>query len=361
MNFEKIHRYADLVVLIIGSVILSYLFLTRLFIYVLPFLIAWFVAFAVRPPAAFLSGKLRIRASILRLILTVLLYLVLLGVLTLGIWILSREVWELLSGLGEGNSALEEFVSGLMGSGGFFGRLFGDFSDYVADAIYNVAMSVLSRVGAILSDVVSAVPKVLFFLLISVISSAYFALCLEDVNAAIKRVLPKNIFATLVRLKDGFLGAFLKYLRSYLLLLLITFLEMLLGLSLIRAPYPLIMAIVIALLDLLPVIGVGFVLIPWGIWSFVIGRTPFGIGLLVLFVIHTVFRQIIEPRIVGKNLGVHPILTLIFIYVGYSLFGFVGILLVPILTVLVNVAFGKDDPPEVGEDSRRKGHDPQSL
>ena len=355
MNFEKIRKYADLVVLVIGSMLLLYLFFKHLFFYLLPFLIGWFVAFLMRPPAAYLSEKLKIKPKMIRLILTVALYLVLLGLLSLSVWLLSREVWGLLAGLGEGNNSLEAFISGLTGSGGLIGRLFGDFTDYVADALYRLGMSLLSSLGSALSSVASAIPKGLFFLLVSVIASAYFAIGLEEINASVKRLLPRRAFEVVVKLKDGFFGAFLKYMRSYLLLLVITFLEMLLGLFLIRAPYPLIMAIVIAILDLLPVIGVGAVLIPWGIWSFFVGKTPFGIGLLVLFVAHTVFRQVIEPKIVGKNLGVHPLLTLIFIYVGYSLFGIVGLLLVPILTVLINVTISKKDTTEVTKDTAREG------
>ena len=361
MNHEKIKRYADLVVLVIGTLLLSYLFFKHVLLYLLPFLIGWFIAFAMRPPAAYLAPKLKIKPKILRLLMTVILYLVLLGILSVGIWLLSREVWELLAGLGEGDNSLEEFISGLMGTDGFFGRLFGDFGDYVADALYRVAMSMLSALGSALSGVVSAVPNALFFLLISVIASAYFAIGLEEINARVKRLLPRSVFGVIVKVKNGFLDALIKYMRSYLLLLLITFAEMLLGLFIIRAPYPLIMAIVIALLDLLPVIGVGTVLIPWGIWSFFVGKTPFGIGLLVLFVAHTVFRQVIEPKIVGKNLGVHPLLTLVFIYVGYSIFGIVGLLFVPIFTVLVDITFGKNDSAKVAEDSVREGDNSESL
>lgn len=339
MNHEKIRRYTDLVVLVIGAGFLSYLFFKHVLLYLLPFLIGWFIAFAMRPPAARLAPKLRMKPKVLRLLMTVTLYLVLLGAASVGVWLLSREVWGLLAGLGEGDSSLKEFISGLTGTNGFFGRLFGDFGDYVADALYRVAMSMLSVLGSGLSSVISAVPKVLFFLLISVIASAYFAIGLEEINAAVKRVVPKSVFDLGVKLKDGFLDALFKYMRSYLLLLVITFFEMLIGLFLIRAPYPLIMAIVIAILDLMPVIGVGAALIPWGIWSFFVGKTPFGIGLLVLFIAHTVFRQVIEPKIVGKNLGVHPLLTLVFIYVGYSVFGIVGLLLVPIFTVLVDIVF----------------------
>ena len=347
MNYGKIRRYADLVVLIIGVALLAYLFFKHVFIYLLPFLIGWFIALIMRPIAAFIAPKLRIKPRIVRLALTVLLYAALLGLLALGVWLLSREVWALLAGIVDGESRLNEIISGITGSGGFLGRLFGDFSDYVADSLYRVVMSMLSSFGTALTGVVSAVPRALFFILVSVIASAYFALELEVVNSTVKRLLPERVSSALSQLKDGFFGAFLKYMRSYLLLLVITFIEMLIGLFIIRAPYPLLMAIVIALLDLLPVIGVGSVLIPWGVWSLLVGKTPFGVCLLILFVIHTVLRQIIEPKIVGKNLGIHPLLTLAFIYIGYSLFGVVGLLLVPPSTVLVKVAFGEKDSTEV--------------
>lgn len=333
MNYEKIRRYADIVVLILGAMLLAYLFFKHIFVYLLPFLGGWFIAFAIRPLAARISEGIGIKPRFVRLVLTVVMYTVLLGAVGGGIWLLSREIFEILSGLGAEESAFGEILSGITNPSGFFGRLFGELGDYIADAVYRVTSSMLSALGGVVTAIVSAVPRVLFFLLVSVIASAYFALSLEEVNAAVKRLLPRKVFARLVALKDGFFSAFLKYLRSYLLLLVITFFEMLVGLFLIRAPYPLVMAMVIAALDLLPVVGVGVVLIPWGVWSFVTGKTPFGIGLLVLFVFHTVLRQIIEPKIVGKSLGVHPLLTLFFIYLGYSVFGVVGILLVPLLTV----------------------------
>ena len=164
-----------------------------------------------------------------------------------------------------------------------------------------------------------------------------------------KKILPTRAYEVVLRLRDGSISAFSRYIRSYLILLLITFLEMMLGLFIVGAPYPLLMAGVIALLDLLPVVGVGVVLIPWGVWCFIGKNTALGIGLILLFVVHTVLRQMIEPRIVGKSLGVHPILTLVFIYTGYTLFGFVGILLVPLLTVLMNIAFSKEDATEVAK------------
>ena len=347
MNNDKLKKYTDLVVLIIGLIILFYLFFRYILIYTLPFFIGWFLAFVTRPPAAFLAKRLRMKQKVVRLMLVILLFAALIGLAALAVWLLSREVWELLAGIGRGEGSLYEFISGFVDSEGFVGKLFGNFSSYVADAVQSVLESMLNSLGTMLSTAVAIVPKTLLFVIITVIASAYFAIGLEDVNAAVKRVLPNGACDILIKVKDGFLSTLLKYLRSYLFLLLITFAEMLIGLFLLRAPYPLVMAMVIALLDLLPVIGVGFVLIPWGLWSFVVGRTPFGIGLLVLFVFHTILRQIIEPKIVGKNLGMHPLLTLIFIYVGYSVFGFIGILFVPIFTVLINITLGKKDAAKI--------------
>ena len=90
-------------------------------------------------------------------------------------------------------------------------------------------------------------------------------------------------------------------------------------------------------------IGVGTVIVPVAIINLVMGRGRLGISLLVIFIIHTVIRQVIEPRIVGKNLGIHPVLSLFLIYVGYLLLGAVGILLVPLVSVLINAVLNKDD------------------
>lgn len=347
MDFEKLKKGTYVIAFILGIILVSYLFMKHVFLAVLPFLMGWFIAFTMRPPAAYLAKKLKMRADVLRVILTVLSALAFCALISVGVWALSREVWGLLSGLSEGDGALYDFITSFSGAEGIFGRIFGELSEYVAEGLYKVAISLLSTLAGAISSLAIFIPKALLFILISVIASIYFAFDLERINASVKSLMPKKICEVTVKLKNGFLSAFTRYIRSYLILLIITFFEMLLGLFLLRAPYPLIMAGVIAVLDLLPVIGVGTVLIPWGVWAFISGNNAFGVGVLVLFAIHTVLRQILEPKIVGKSLGVHPLLTLLFIYAGYSLFGFVGLLLVPLFTVLVNIAFRKDDSAEV--------------
>ena len=95
------------------------------------------------------------------------------------------------------------------------------------------------------------------------------------------------------------------------------------------------MALLIAFIDFLPVFGTGAVLVPWGIISLLMKNYFVGVGIIILFALMTIARQVIEPKIVGKSLGVHPILTLITIYLGYKLFGLFGMVFLPIATLVL--------------------------
>ncbi len=348
MSLDKLKQYCFVMLAVLGTALGAYVFLRHVFIVVLPFLIAWFAAFALRPVSLRVSHRLHLPVGVTRLIISVLALVTVLGAAGAVIWLVSREVWQLLVRVSE-DGTVESFISGIADTGGILGDSLGGFGTYVAEGLYDLAMSALTVLGGWISSIASAVPRVLFFVLITLIATVYFALELEHINSTVCRLLPEGVYRFAVRLKDGFITSFVKYIRSYLIILLITFFEMLLGLFIIGADYPLLMAALIAALDILPVIGVGTILIPWSILCFVRGLGGLGAALLILFAVHTIIRQMIEPKIVGRNLGVHPVLTLVLIYVGYSLFGIVGLMLVPILSVLVNICLGKDDAAQVGE------------
>ena len=128
---------------------------------------------------------------------------------------------------------------------------------------------------------------------------------------------------------------------SYLTLMLITFALMLAGFLLIEVKHAFLLAAVVALLDVLPVLGVGTVLVPWSVFCFATGDAGLGIGLAVLFVVNTVLRQVIEPKIVGKSLDMHPVLTLFLLYAGYLLFGIAGVLLVPVAALIIGTLINR--------------------
>ncbi|MBR7117666.1 MAG: AI-2E family transporter [Clostridia bacterium] len=347
MQNGKLERLCCLTVVIIGGALILFLFFKHLFGVILPFLIAWAMAFATRPVAEALARGSKRGKRILRAILALLFSLLVIGVIFLICFVLCSELWRLLSGLGEGD-ALRDFFDKLLG-GGLFGGIFDKLGERVADVFYELLISLAAKLGSVVTSWVGAVPKILLFILITVIASVYFALDLERVNGAVKKILPEAVYGWLSELKRGAFRTGVRYLRSYLILMMLTFIIMLVGLMLLGRPYAVLLAFIIAIADVLPVIGVGSILIPWGIYEIAFGADGIGIGLIILMAVYELIRQFLEPKIVGKNLGVHPLLTLVTLYVGYSLFGFVGLLLVPVVSVIVNVTLEKKNSAEVGK------------
>ena len=101
------------------------------------------------------------------------------------------------------------------------------------------------------------------------------------------------------------------------------------------------MALVISIIDAFPILGVGGVLIPWGVYSAITGNMHLGIGLLITYAIIIVVRQLIEPRILSSNLGIHPFLTLISMYIAFKMFGIVGLIIGPIVLLIFKNVFSQ--------------------
>ena len=284
----------------------------------------------------------------MRPVISILLIAVILGVAGLLVFGVVTEGWQFLSSViesGELKYILTKILNPFEGS---FGSEYGEeIASWLTNALGSLISSLLSSVTEVLTAFASAVPKILIFTAVTVISSVYFSADLEHINAAVKAVTPKKITSVLVNFKNNSLKVLLKYLKAYSVLCLISFTVMIMGFLFLRVDYALLIAFIVALLDMLPVIGVGTVLVPWSIFSFVTGDVRMGVGLLALFLANELIRQFAEPRILGKSLGIHPLVTLVVLYLGYSLLGVIGLLLLPVASVLINIFIVKNSAPEV--------------
>ena len=148
------------------------------------------------------------------------------------------------------------------------------------------------------------------------------------------------------------------YIKAYFLIMVLTFCEMLLGLSILGVDYAFIMAIVISVIDILPILGSGTVLIPWAIFAFLTSNTPLGVGLLILYAATLVVRQFAEPKIVGGAIGIHPLATLASVYIGLKFLGFLGIFIGPMTALLLREMFFKDAEDE--DTTNREGRSGES-
>lgn len=344
MKEDRLRHLAEITVVGIGAILLLYLFFQHIFIITLPFLISWGVAFSIKPLAERISVGTKIPYRIISVVLTVLMVLGGMAIFISIIFYAVREAWGFLSGLNE-NDALYDALMRIVNLGGFFGDREGaaELEAEISGALKGMITSFLSRLVSGLTSFISSIPKVLIFVLVTVISSVYFSLDLDNINRFVKARMPSGITSRLIAFKNEFLSALVKYLRSYLMLMLITFIIMLFGFLVIGVKYAVLFAFVVALLDALPLIGVGTVLIPWSLYQMIFSDFGMGIGLLVLFAVNLVIRQFVEPKIVGKNLGIHPVVSLILLYVGYHFFGFFGLLLIPFMTVILNTVFKREE------------------
>ena len=135
-----------------------------------------------------------------------------------------------------------------------------------------------------------------------------------------------------------------QFAKSYFLLFLLTFSGLFFGFVLLGEKYAFLIALITATVDSLPIVGMGIVLLPSAIYHFMIGKVGYGVGVCVLYLILTVLRQILEPRILGAGMGMHPLVMLASMYVGLEIFGIGGMLLAPFFAVTVkNIAqIGKE-------------------
>ena len=211
----------------------------------------------------------------------------------------------------------------------------------LADSVKNAVSELGAEIPKMAARIVSAMPEAFVFCTVAVISGFFFAVGGVDLGA-FSRFLPENMRAGLEKLKRRSAEAAVGWVRAYLLVLGLTFFELFIGFSVLGVNYSFLAAIAVALVDLMPVFGVGTVLVPWAAIMLFAGDRAMGMGLLVLWMIVSVVRQFAEPRIVGKSLGISPVVTLLCMYGGLRLFGVVGMIVAPAVPVFLK-AFADND------------------
>jgi sporulation integral membrane protein YtvI len=217
-----------------------------------------------------------------------------------------------------------------------FREFWENIDSVIANVITSTVSSLTSWIPGALLGIIGKLPSLMIFLLITVISCFYFSSDIDRINQKTVSLLPMKIQKKVPDIKKRLFKRISGYVRAYFILLLLTFGELLVGFSVLRVPYPLILAVVISILDILPLLGVGTVLIPWALIEILFAKDYYtGIGLFIIYVIITVVRQITEPKIVAGSLGLPPLLTLIAMYAGLKLFGFFGIIIGPFLVLIV--------------------------
>ena len=329
----------------IGLALLAlFLFFRYLFGALLPFLIAYLIAFCLQPLARAMEKRAGISRKATVLIAVCLIVALLIFVCTVAIRRVSRELTSLAESLGSFLSRVRNDPAYADELADFWAEklpvvdthaVFGDLDGRLTELLSSLAEQLSGSILPFLANLVSSLPSALLSVVVVLIASYYFATDFRKFNAAVKGLIPKSMAEPLCNAKNTLVRTGGNFLRAYGMLMLITFSELFSALLILGYRYAFLIALFTALIDVLPVLGTGTVLLPWAAFYFLAGDTKSGIGILIVYAVITVVRQILEPRIVGKYIGLPPLASLASMYIGLRLIGFWGIFLFPVGALLV--------------------------
>ncbi len=349
MNNEKKSfdwgRAAAILICLAFAASAVYLFLKYLLSILLPFAVGALIAAAVSPLAKKISEHSKISHRAANAILVFLLLVTVFLCVGLAAKRLICELGELASGIGEDGDPISRFIGDIAelinGLGDKLStalrtdamrRVSADSIDaFLSGIVKNAADGISTFLSSTVSSIASSLPKLLFAIAVTVITAFYFALDREKISVAFSGIMPEKFRGLWRGMKKEAAQTAGRYLRAFSLLLLIMFSVLFLGLTIIGAEYALLLAAVTAVVDILPVLGVGTILVPWSVISYISGNISRGTAILILYVAVIILRQFLEPKIIGKSLGIHPLLSLFAMYLGIRVFGVIGVILAPAL------------------------------
>ena len=319
--------------------ILLLLFIRYLLRPLLPFLIALAVSMILQPLIRKLSQKLKIKKKILSVALVLVTYLILAGIL-IGIIIgLATALIRWASGL---PAYFTDFIYPWIELNGsrllnFAAKISPEYQTTINQLLPDIVSTISSSVVSFSKSVVSwassvgtRLPSVFLTTVICVIATVFLSSDYETVTGKMFSVFPEKAQKAMLFGRSAFAAIVGNYAKSYLVIFVITFVEMAIGLLIIGYENALLYAFGVAVFDILPIVGSGMVLVPWIIITFIQGLVGRGIGLAVLWLIVVTARQIIEPKIIGKQVGMHPLMTLLSMWLGLKLTGGIGLFVFPI-------------------------------
>ena len=309
----------------------------------LPFLLALLTARLMEPGVQFLIAKMRVRRSFASVVCSILILAVISLLLTLA-------VRQLLSGISTLVQNLPDMVGQL---GHLFSRLETSIYRFVIaapvetqsmiqtaiDGVAAMAEELPGTLSTVLlgfaTSAATAFPRAFLFILTYVISVLFISLSYPQVIAFLLRQIPTKWHERVRSLQQDLLQTLAKWGRAQLMLIGVTFVILTLAFFILRVPYAILLAALIAVIDALPVLGTGTVLIPWALLSFLGGDFTQGVGLALTYGLVSITHSVMEPRFVGGQLGLHPIATLMAMYLGFRLIGVMGMITFPIGFILV--------------------------
>lgn len=311
-----------------------------------PFVVGWVIAMIASPLVNWLGKKFNIVKKLGSALVVILVLALIVLILYFSISKLVTETISLLENIPQLYKELEAGLDQIGNSlQGIFHRLPPQFQEGWDNILLNMDQKVGTFITKISEPTVAAagnfakrVPSYLISIIVAIMSAYLFTVEHEEVLVWAKKTAPPSVVKRMTLVSDNLKYAVGGYLKAQIKIMGVVFLILWVGLTLLQVHYAVLIAIVIAFLDFLPFFGTGTAMIPWALYKFLVGNVKMAVLLLIVYAITQLVRQLIQPRMLGKSMGLNPLVTLILLYLGYRLGGVTGMIVaVPFGMILINM------------------------
>lgn len=330
---------------LVGTLLFLYLGY-KLLGFFMPFVIGWFIAYIASPVVNWLEK----RVKIVKKLGSVIMIVGVLAAVCFIIYFIISTLWKEISFLIQDMPGMyRDLESGLSQIGNSMEGVFGKLPDGVQEGWYTMVANFDEMMGELMSRIseptVSAagrfaksIPSVLVATIVTFISAYFFIAEREDVIRWSKKVAPDALVSRMTMVMDNLKFAVGGYLKAQLKIMVVVYIILVVGFIILNIHFSFLLGLLIALLDFLPFFGTGTALIPWAIYQFFMGNYKLVVGLVILYAVTQLVRQLIQPKLVGDSMGLRPLLTLFLLYTGYKIGGVFGMIFaVPIGMIAINL------------------------
>lgn len=321
-----------------------------------PFLMGFFIAFILKPLIKRIQKYTKLPMKLVSIVVLILFYVIIIYLLTF--LSMNFYVWlkDFLTTLPQ--TYKSDIEPALYQMGDYIQLMVSNFDsnaqmtmlgfiEQFQDNLGEIFTSLSSGLLLELSYFAKGVPSFVLSLFFTILTSFFCIYDYKKITVFIMSLLPEYGQIQVLKIKRILVNSVLSFIKGYAKIMSITFIELLIGLYVLGIENAWAIALIIALFDILPLLGTGGIMIPWILISYMNGQSKLATGLLVVYLIITLVRNIVEPKIVGKQLGLHPLLMLLCIFLGAKLFGIIGFILMPITAIIVKEYFFTKDETNI--------------
>ncbi len=312
--------------------------------WLIPFIVGFIIAVSVNAPVKAICNKTKLNRKFCAVVFLLLEY----AILVMIIWGLGAKIFSSIRDLFVNlpayyDKSIVPLLANVNESVNWFeSKISPDVLDQIytmleslLDNIRDLIISISGSMGKALASTTTKLPFFLISFVFTILASVFISIDYKNISTFLKKQLPPKIAVFMDDAKEHLGKTIVRYLRAYLIIWILTFTELSIGLSVLRVESAIGLAALIAFADIFPIIGTGGILLPWSVFALISQNYFLGIGLIILYVIILVVRNFSEPKIVGDQLGLNPVVSLLAIYLGYLWMGFFGMILLPIITTIL--------------------------